>query len=191
MAKSTKILLIVLGVVVFLVAAVVIWGISTYNTLVSLEENVNTYKSNIDADLQRRVDLIPNLVETVKGYAAHEEEIFTAVADARSKLMSASGVEEESAANAELDSALSRLLMIAEDYPELKANENFINLQDELAGTENRIKVARVNYNDAVQKYNTRLRKFPSSIIAGMFGFERAELFEATDNASSVPQVSF
>lgn len=98
MSKSTKVLLIVLGVVVLLVASVVIWGISSYNSLVALEENVNTYKSNIDADLQRRVDLIPNLVETVKGYAAHEEEIFTAVADARSKLMGASGVDEESAA---------------------------------------------------------------------------------------------
>ena len=143
MKKSTGILLGVLGVIVVLVIGIVGWGISSYNGLVTSEQAVETQASNIETQLQRRSDLIPNLVNTVKGYAQHEEEIYTALADARAKLSGANTVEEMEEANGELTSALNRLMVIVENYPDLKANENFIGLQDELAGTENSIAVAR------------------------------------------------
>lgn len=191
MKKSTGILLGVLGGLLVLVIAVVGWGVATYNGLVNEEQKVQTQASNIETQLQRRSDLIPNLVNTVKGYAAHEEEIYTALADARAKLSGATSLEEMDQANSELTSALNRLMVIVENYPDLKANENFIGLQDELAGTENRIAQARRDYNDAVQAYNVKIRRFPSNLIAGMFGFEKAELFESSEGASSVPDVSF
>lgn len=191
MKKSTGILLGVLGGLLVLVIAVVGWGVATYNGLVNEEQKVQTQASNIETQLQRRSDLIPNLVNTVKGYASHEEEIFTALADARAKLSGATSLEEMDQANSELTSALNRLMVIVENYPDLKANENFIGLQDELAGTENRIAQARRDYNDAVQAYNVKIRRFPSNLIAGMFGFEKAELFESSEGASSVPDVSF
>ena len=191
MKKSTGILLGVLGGLLVLAIAVVGWGVATYNGLVNEEQKVQTQASNIETQLQRRSDLIPNLVNTVKGYASHEEEIFTALADARAKLSGATSLEEMDQANSELTSALNRLMVIVENYPDLKANENFIGLQDELAGTENRIAQARRDYNDAVQAYNVKIRRFPSNLIAGMFGFEKAELFESSEGASSVPDVSF
>ena len=152
-----------------LVIALLLGGcyiIGQKNALIALDEEVNTAWSNIDADLQRRSDLIPNLVSTVKGYAAHEEGVFTGIADARSKLAGATTIQEKAEADAALTAGLGRLLAIAESYPELKANENFIRLQDELAGTENRIKVARIKYNDQAKVYNTRIRQFPGSLFA-------------------------
>ena len=145
--------------------------------------------SQIDVQLQRRHDLIPNLVATVKEYAAHEEEVFASVAEARSKLAGAASISEMAEADAELSSALSRLLAIAEAYPELKANQNFINLQDELAGTENRIATARRDYNQTARSYNTSIRRFPTNIIAGMFGFESVDYFEASEAGRETPDV--
>ena len=191
MKKSTGILLGVLGAIVLLVIIVVGWGISSYNGIVNAETEVEKQASNIQITLQRRSDLIPNLVNTVKGYAAHEEEIFTAVADARAKLSGASTISEQDTANTELSGALSRLLAIVENYPDLKANQNFIALQTELEGTENRIAVARKDYNDAVQSYNGMLRRFPSSIIAGMNGFEKADSFQGAQGIETPPEVSF
>ena len=168
MKTGTKVLIGIVAVVVLL-ALLFVGG---YNGLVSKSEEVERYYSEIDNQLQRRSDLIPNLVATVKQYAAHESEVFTAVADARAKLAGAGSPAEQADADAELSSALSRLLAIAEAYPELKANQNFINLQDELAGTENRIANASRYYNDAARDYNTSIRRFPTNIIANLFGFE-------------------
>ena len=144
---------VIIGVIIAVIVIIAVSIIGSYNGLISLEESTNTAYSDIQVQLQRRMDLVPNLVNTVKGYAAHETEVFTAVSDARAKLAGAGTVEEASEANEELSSALSRLIAISESYPELKSNENFLSLQDELAGTENRIGVARKDYNDAVQTY--------------------------------------
>lgn len=180
-----------LVIVIALVAVLAIFGISSYNGLVGMNENVNGKWSQIENQLQRRADLIPNLVNTVKGYAAHEQQAIQAVADARAKLAGASGPAAKAQANGELNSALSRLLVIAENYPNLKADQNFRSLMDELSGTENRIAVARKDYNDAVQVYNTKIRSFPSSMFAGMFGFGPKEYFKAEEGAKQVPQVKF
>jgi len=169
------------------------------NALIALDENVNEAWSNIDADLQRRNDLIPNLVSTVKGYAAHEEGVFTGIADARSKLAGATTMQEKAEADAALTAGLGRLLAIAENYPELKANENFLRLQDELAGTENRIKVARKRYNDNVKTYNRTIRQFPGSLFAGNLPFvglnlEQRDYFEPPQGHDAVvvaPKVEF
>ena len=164
---------------------------SSYNGLVAAEENLNAKWSQIENQLQRRADLIPNLVNTVKGYASHEEAILTEVTRAREKLIGASGISEMAEANSEMSSALSRLLAIVENYPELKADANFRQLADELAGTENRIAVARMDYNNAVQQYNSRIRRFPTAIVAGMFGFEKRDYFEAKEGADQAPIVDF
>ncbi len=185
MKTGLKILL-VIGI---LIAILVISFIGTYNGLVSRREEVDAAWSQIDVQLQRRYDLIPNLVATVKEYAAHEEEVFASVAEARSKLAGAASISEMAEADAELSSALSRLLAIAEAYPELKANQNFINLQDELAGTENRIATARRDYNQTARSYNTSIRRFPTNIIAGMFGFESVDYFEASEAGRETPDV--
>ncbi len=187
MKKKGIVIIAVIAVIVIIAGSL----IGSYNSLVNLEEGTNAAFSDIQVQLQRRSDLIPNLVNTVKGYAAHETEVYTAVSDARAKLAGAATVEETAAANGELSSALSRLLAISEAYPELKANENFLSLQDELAGTENRIGVARKDYNDKVQNYNVKIRSFPTSILAGMFGFDKKELFAADEGAQSVPSVNF
>jgi len=190
MKSSTKVLVIVLAIV----AVLVIWFISAQNSLVKLEEDVKLQFSQVETNLQRRSDLIPNLVETVKGYTKHEEEVFTQIADARSKLagsIKSGDIEGIDAASNELDSALSRLLVITENYPELKANEQFVALTDELAGTENRIAIARQNYNDTVGKYNKAIKMFPTSIIASMNGYEAVAYFEADDDAKDAPVVSF
>lgn len=179
---------------VIVIALVVILGISLisgYNTMVTLEADVEAAYSNMDVYMQRRADLIPNLVNTVKGYAAHEQEAITAVTEARAKLTGATTAEETAAADAELSSALSRLLVVVENYPELKASANFTQLADELAGTENRIAVARKDYNEIVTKFNTNIRRFPNSLLAGVFGFEKKPLFAAADGAQNVPNVEF
>jgi LemA protein len=178
-------------VVIVIVAVIALAFLGTYNSLVSLDENVNSMWSQIDNQLQRRADLIPNLVETVKGYAAHEESIFNEVTRAREKLITAQGVEDKARAESELSGALSRLLAIVENYPNLKADANFRQLADELAGTENRIAVARMDYNNAVQLYNSRIRRFPTVVIAGMFGFEKRDYFEAEEGAEQAPKVDF
>ena len=180
------------GIIVAVIVIALIGGIAgSYNNLVKLRENVTSAQSVVETQLQRRADLIPNLVNTVKGYASHEEDVFTAVADARTALSGAKTVDELNSAQSQLDSAVSRLLAIAESYPDLKANENFINLQDELAGTENRISVARQDYNNAAKEYNTKIQSFPASIIAVLFHFEKADYFTATAEAATVPAVDF
>ncbi len=187
MKKGTIILIAVIAVI----AIIAFSCVGTYNSLVAQRENVDTQYSAIDTQLQRRIDLIPNIVNTVKGYAAHESEVFGAVSDARARLAGASTKEEAAEADSELTSAVSRLLMIAENYPDLKADTQFTALTDELAGTENRVAVARKDYNDAAKTYNTQIKTFPKVIIANLFGFEKAEYFEAADGAKSAPQVNF
>lgn len=182
---------IVLAVVLVVIVALVGGCISTYNDLVEAREEVLTAQSTVETYLQRRADLIPNLVSTVKGYAAHEEEVYTALADARAALAGAKTVGEMEAANDALDSAISRLLVVVENYPELKADTQFINLQDELAGSENRIAKARQEYNDEAREYNTEIKKFPTSLLAGIFNFETADYFEASGESQTVPNVDF
>jgi LemA protein len=170
---------------------VVLYSVSRYNSLVNRSEEVDSAWAQIENVLQRRADLIPNLVETVKGYAAHEKEVISAVADARARLAGARGPEQSAAANQQLDSALSRLLVVVENYPQLKANENFRALQEELAGTENRIATERRRYNEVVREFNTSIKRFPNNLFAGMFGFENRHYFEAAAGAEKAPQVKF
>lgn len=186
--KTKKIVLIS---VIAAVLLIVIGFIGSYNSLVKLEANVEESYANVQTQLQRRSDLIPNLVSTVKGYAAHEEEVYTAIANARAALASAGNVQDAANANSALDSAISRLLVVVENYPELKASENFKALQFELSGTENRLSTERTRYNESVKKYNTAIRRFPKSIIASMFGFEKATSFAASQSAQDAPSVSF
>lgn len=166
-------------------------AVGSYNNLVKMNETVNGNWAQINVQLQRRADLIPNLVNTVKGYAAHEQEILNNLANARASLVGARTPAEAAAANDELSSTLSRLLVIVENYPNLKADANFRQLMDELAGTENRIAVARKDYNDSVQTFNARIKSFPTVIWAGMFGFDAREYFLADESAQTVPQVNF
>lgn len=177
-----------------LVIVILICGgyiISTRNKLVGQEQETKQVFANVQVYLQRRNDLIPNLVNTVKGYAKHEEEVFNAVTEARQNMINAKTPEETVQADAALSSAVGRLLAIAESYPDLKAKENFLELQDELAGTENRIAVARKDANEKVTAYNTSIKLFPKNIVAKMFGFNELPLFEADSNAKTVPAVSF
>jgi len=183
-----------IGGLLGLVALAVIlggWVASKYNVLQTKRENVRVRWSNIDSQLQRRADLIPNLVNTVKGYTKHEEKVFGDVAAARSRLLSAQTPEDKAAANDQLTGALGRLLALSENYPNLKADGQFQNLQFELAGTENRINVARTDYNQAVFDYNTTIQRFPTLVIARLLGFQRADEFKAAEGAREVPQVSF
>lgn len=180
--------LIIIGVIILIIGATMI---GPYNKLVGLDEDTDKAFSNIDNQLQRRVDLIPNLVNTVKGYAKHEEDVFKQVSDARSKLAGASTPKEKAEANAEVNSSLSRLLAISENYPDLKADKQFTGLRDELAGTENRIAVARKDYNDSVNQYNAAIRHFPTTIVAKMFGFDKKEYFKAESGADKAPKVDF
>jgi len=184
----------VAGLLLGLLALAVIlggWAASRYNALQTKRENVRVKWSGIDSQLQRRADLIPNLVNTVKGYAKHEEKVFGDIAAARSRLLSAQTPEDKAAANDQLSGALGRLLALSENYPNLKADQNFQSLQYELAGTENRINVARTDYNQAVFDYNTTLQRFPTVLIARLLGFQRAEEFKAAEGAREAPQVSF
>ncbi|MBI4126378.1 MAG: LemA family protein [Deltaproteobacteria bacterium] len=183
---------IVLGIVAVIVLAGYGSCSGKYNQLVTLHESVQTAWSQVENVLQRRNDLIPNLVATVKGYAQHENQIFTDVAEARAKLSGAGTIPDKIAAHDQLTSALGRLLAISERYPDLKANQNFLALQDELAGTENRVAVERMRYNEAVKAYNVFVRRFPTNVLAKLFGYAREEsYFKAEEGATGVPQVNF
>lgn len=191
MTKTRKTFIIVAIVLILIIFIPYRFLKGTYNGLVSMDETVKSSWAQVENQLQRRYDLIPNYVETVKGYAAHEKELFVAVTEARSKVAGAGTVPDKIAANNSLSSALSRLLVVVERYPELKANTNFIRLQDELAGTENRIAVERRRYNETVKAYNQEMRKFPTNILAGMFGFEKATYFEVPKERQEAPKVKF
>lgn len=183
------------GILVVVVLFALIFGgmyVSRKNQMVALNEAVKSNWSEVDVTLQRRADLIPNLVQTVKGFAAQEQTVFDDIAKARAALGGARSPQEKIAANGQLDGALSRLLVVVENYPQLKSNEQFLRLQDELAGTENRIAVARKRYNDSLQAYNTYIALFPNSIFAGWGGFQRNNAyFEATPASRAVPEVQF
>ena len=196
MKKGTVILI----SVVALVAIIALWAMSAYNKLVVADESVTTEWANVESQYQRRADLIPNLVSTVKGYAAHEQETFEAVVSARAKAtqmtvdakdLTPEKLQEYQAAQGEVGAALGRLLMITENYPDLKANQNFMALQEQLEGTENRIQVARQKFNLTAKTYNTSIRRFPTNILAGMFGFESKAYFEAEAGADQAPKVEF
>jgi LemA protein len=188
--------------IIILVAAlaVVLFGISMYNRLVSSEEGVNGQWANVENQYQRRADLIPNLVATVKGYAAHESETLEGVVSARAKAtqvtvdaenMTPEKLQQYQAAQGELSSALGKLLMITENYPDLKANQNFLELQAQLEGTENRISTERTRFNEMAKSYNTSIRTFPNSIAAGIFGFDKKPYFEAESGSEKAPEVQF
>ena len=180
-------LIIVLGII----ALLVIYVISVYNKLVNSRNKVENQWSQIDVQLKRRADLIPNLVETVKGYAKHEEGTLTKVIEMRNKAVNATTVNEKVEANNELTGALSRLMVIAEAYPELKANQNFVSLQNDLKDTEDKISYARQFYNDSAMNFNNLVEMFPSNIIANMFGFKKFEFFKVEEEAKEVPKVEF
>lgn len=193
---NKKTLFIILGIV----AVVVIWAVSGYNGLVTRQEKVNEAWANVETVYQRRADLIPNLVSTVKGYAAHEQETLQSVTEARAKATAmtidpSTATPEELAswqrAQQEVSSALGRLLAISESYPDLKANQNFLELQQQLEGTENRISTERRKYNEMVRGYNASIRRFPKNILAGVFGFEKMTMFEAQEGAEVAPEVVF
>lgn len=187
-------------IVIAVIAVIAIYFTSTYNSMVAQEEAVSTAWSNVENQYQRRSDLIPNLVNTVKGYATHEKETFDAVVSARAKAtqttvsiddLTPEKMQAYQRAQGEVGSALSRLLAVTENYPELKANENFKELQAQLEGTENRISVERRKFNETVRGYNTAIRKFPRNIVAGMFGFEKHPYFEAEEGSEKAPEVKF
>jgi LemA protein len=175
-----------------LIAAIAMWAIGLYNSLVGLRQQVKNAWSQIDVQLKRRYDLIPNLVETVKGYAAHEKGTFESVVQARNAAMAATGVQQQAQAENMLTGALRQLFALSESYPDLKANQNFLALQEELAGTENRIAFARQHYNDITAQYNTRVQSFPANLIANALGFKLEEFFEMEDAAQrEAPKVKF
>ena len=181
--------LITLGVVGALVLLVVLWLVGTYNSLVRMRQEVKNAWAQIDVQLKRRADLIPNLVNAVKGYLKHEREVLEQVTQARYKAMQATGVRERAQAEGELSQVLGRLFAVFENYPELKANQNVLELQEELTHTENAISFARQHYNDVVMKYNTRLQSFPTNLVAGAFGFREAEFFEVPEAQREAPKV--
>ncbi len=199
--KTSHIILIIIGVIILLcVGLVTLFAIPSYNKIIESEEFVNGEWAKVETQYQRRSDLIPNLVSTVKGYAAHEQSTLDAVVSARAKAtqvtlsadnLTPENIEAFQAAQGEVSSALSRLLAVAENYPDLKANQNFLELQAQLEGTENRIAVARTRYTEAVKSFNVMIRRFPASIIASMFGFEKKPQFEATEGAETAPVVNF
>lgn len=187
-------------IIVAIVAIIAFWAISGYNSLVSMDENVSNQWANVETQYQRRADLIPNLVNTVKGYAAHEKETLEGVIAARSQAtqikvdptdLTPEKLAEYQKTQGQLATALGKLLAITENYPDLKANQNFLELQAQLEGTENRINVARKNFNDSAKAYNTAIRRFPKNILAGMFGFDKRAYFEAAEGAEQAPQVQF
>jgi len=183
--------MIALWIIVGIAALVVLYGVFTYNRLVRLRVRTENAWSQIDVQLRRRYDLIPNLVESVKGYAAHERELFEDVTRARAQAQAASGVQDQAQAENQLTRSLSRLLAVAENYPDLKASQNFLALQEELTGTESRIAFARQFYNDTVQALNTLIQSFPSRIVAGLGHFEPREFFEIDEPARGPVSVQF
>ena len=198
--KSNKGFFALLAIVLVVAAIGFFWVKGTYNTMVSQDENVKTAWSQVENQYQRRVDLIPNLVNTVKGYAAHERETLENVIAARAKATSTTidpanltpeAMQQFQAAQGQLSSALSRLMVVMERYPDLKANENFKELQAQLEGTENRIAVERKRFNETAQGYNTYIRSFPTTVLAGMFNFQQRPYFEAAQGASAAPSVNF
>lgn len=189
-----------LVITIGIIAIAVMWCVSGYNGLVSMDEGVQNKWADVETQYQRRADLIPNLVNTVKGYAAHEKETLESVVKARSEAtsvkidpsnMTAEQMAQYQNAQNGVTSALSKLLLVVEKYPDLKANQNFQELQSQLEGTENRIAVARRDYNAVAMEYNTAVRKFPKNILAGMFGFEKKEYFEAQEGSEAAPEVKF
>ncbi|HTL99818.1 MAG TPA: LemA family protein [Candidatus Omnitrophota bacterium] len=189
--SSLGVIGIALGIIIVGAIFVAMYVRATYNDLVGMQEQAKTAWAQVENQLQRRNDLIPNYVETVKGYAKQETTIFTAIADARARMAGARNPAETIAANNQLESALARLLVVVENYPVLKSSENFMRLQDELAGTENRIATERMRYNEVVRDYNVRIRRFPANLVAGAFNFAAMPLFEAPEAAKAVPQVKF
>lgn len=187
MKKTNIVLIVVIAIVIILGLTLV----SSYNQIVAKSEEVDNKFATIDTYLQRRADLIPNLVNTVKGYTQHEEQVVNSITEARQKMVNAKSISEKAEANEQLTSALNNLNVIIENYPDLKASQNFISLQDELSGTENRIATARRDYNEAVKDYNLKIKKFPTTIIASMFGYETKEYFQATEQSKEVPTVEF
>lgn len=188
-SKSSSKIIIIAVIAIIVIALLLV--VPKYNSLVNGEEQIEASWAQVENQLQRRFDLIPNLVQTAKGYAAHEEEVFTEIAQARTEYGGAATVEEVAQANDDLSSALSRLLVVVENYPQLKADVQFTRLMDELAGTENRLAVARQDYNEVVRTFNRDVRSFPGNLIAGIFGFEMKEYFEASSEAETAPSVNF
>ena len=187
-------------IIVAIVAVIAVWAVNGYNSLVGMDEGVSNQWANVETQYQRRADLIPNLVNTVKGYAAHEQETLQGVIEARSKAtqikvdptdLTPERLAQYQAAQGQLATALGKLLAITENYPDLKANQNFLELQAQLEGTENRINVARKNFNDAARAYNTAIRRFPKNILAGLVGFDKRAYFEAQEGAEVAPTVEF
>jgi LemA protein len=191
MTKGQRNLLIAVVVVILITFSMYSFVKGTYNTFVSLDETVKASWAQVENQLQRRYDLIPNLVETVKGFARQEKEVFIGVTEARSKVAGANNIPDKIKANNELSGALSRLLLVVERYPDIKSNQNFMRLQDELAGTENRIAVERRRYNEAVKTFNVKIRSFPQNLFAGILGFTKAAFFEVPETAKAVPKVNF
>lgn len=191
MSKGMKALLVIIGIIILAVIFIVLPLKNVYNNLVHLDEGVNNSWAQVENQLQRRYDLIPNLVETVKGYATHEREVLTEVTRARASVGGAKTPTELMQANNDLSNALARLLVVVERYPDLKADQRFRDLQIELAGTENRIAVERRRYNETVRTFNQKVRSFPTNFIAGMFGFEKRDYFEAPEAAQQAPTVDF
>jgi len=180
-----------IGIIVIILVVLSLLFIPKYNSLVTAEEGVDSKWAQVENQLQRRYDLIPNLVESVKGYANHEKEVIASITDARAQMGSAQSPNEQAVANDALNGALSRLLVVIENYPNLKADANFRQLMDELAGTENRLAVAREDYNNEVQVFNKTVKRFPGNLIAGMFGFEKKEYFKAATGAEKAPSIDF
>ncbi|HOO91142.1 MAG TPA: LemA family protein [Syntrophales bacterium] len=191
MTKGKRNLLIAVAVIVVILLMSYSGIKGAYNSFVTLDEGVKASWAQVENQLQRRYDLIPNLVETVKGFAKQEKEVFIGVTEARAKVGGAKTIPDKIEANNQLTGALGRLLVTVERYPDIKSNQNFLRLQDELAGTENRIAVERRRYNETVKTYNVRIRTFPANILAGMFGFTKASFFEVPESAKAVPGVKF
>ncbi|MFF6016238.1 LemA family protein [Lysinibacillus fusiformis] len=180
-----------IGIIVIILIVLALVLIPKYNSLVTAEENVDSKWAQVENQLQRRYDLIPNLVESVKGYANHEQQIIADITNARSQMSNANTPAQQAVANDALTGALSRLLVVVENYPNLKADANFRQLMDELAGTENRLAVAREDYNNEVQQFNKHVKRFPGNLMAGMFGFEQKEYFKAAAGAEQAPSIDF
>ena len=187
MKKSSIVVLVLIAIIIIVIAMFV----SSYNGIIAKSEEVDNKFATIDTQLQRRGDLIPNLVNTVKGYAKQEQDVINSVTEARTKLAGATTVSDKAKADEELTGALNRLMVVVENYPDLKSSQNFIQLSDELSGTENRIATARRDYNEAVKEYNLKIKRFPTNIIAGMFGYSKRDYFEASEQSKEVPNVNF